>query len=119
MKARILISMVGSLLAAVFVITPVFAYHPDDRDEYSYGYNDYGDDDYEYSDYGYGNDWDVGRDFDDGYGDYGYRRQHYYGNDRYSGYDDYDGYGHSSGLLGYWGQDARHHNRGHRHHHPF
>lgn len=120
MKARILTSVLGSLLAAVFVITPVFAYHPHDGDGYSdYEYNDYGYDDYGYSDYGYDNDRDVGRDFYGGYGDYGYRRPPYYGNDRYSGYDDYDGSGHSSGLLGYWGRDARHHNRGHRHHHPF
>lgn len=109
MKTRILTSVLGSLLAATFIITPVFAYHPHDDD----GYGDYGYDDDGYSDgdreYSYG-----------GYQDDGYERSPRYGNGR-SRYDDYGGYGyeHPSGLLGYWGKDARHHSRGDQHHHVF
>ncbi|MGH7965133.1 MAG: hypothetical protein ACRERD_25540 [Candidatus Binatia bacterium] len=121
MKTRILTTVLGSLLAMAFVVTPVFAYHPHDGDGYgNYGYGNYGYDDYGYSDYGYGDDWSVDRDSSYGdYEDYGYRRPPYYGNDRSYGDDNYYDSGHSSGILGYWGKDARHHNRGHRHHHLF
>jgi hypothetical protein len=116
MKVRTLASLLGTVLATTLVFTPlVFAYHPHYEDGYS--------------DYEYGNEWDHGWDVDRDYSygsyrDYGYSRPPYYGgyrhddyDDRYDDYDDYYGYEHPSGLFGYWGQDAEHHRRGHRHHH--
>ena len=47
----------------------------------------------------------------DGYGDHAYRERPYYG------YDSYLSYGPPSGTFGYRGKDARHHRRGHQHHH--
>jgi hypothetical protein len=110
MKAWTLASLLGMVLATVFVRTPpVFAYHPS-----------YGD---RYSDYNYGDAWDYGEEGDQdysygGYRDYGYGRPPYCGGGyRYDDYDDYDDYEHPSGLLGHWGQVADHHRRGHRHQH--
>jgi len=115
MKLKTLTGVLGILLAAVFVLaSPAFAYHP---------HNEGG-----YFGYGYENNWDIDRDYSYGddrdysygdYEDYGYGRSPYYGSGRYYDYDNYYGSEHPSGLFGYWGKDADHHRRGHRHHHWF
>ena len=112
MKARTLTRILGVILPAALVITsPVFAHDP----YYNGGHVDH---DYSYGghvDHEYGNGRHVDHDYSyGGHVDHEYTRSPYYG-DRY--YD--DGYGHPSGFFGYWGKDARHHYRGHRHHHWF
>jgi hypothetical protein len=108
MKARTRTTLLGVLCAVALVLTPsAFAYHPHDGD----GYNDYR----------YGDDWAEDQDdfYYGGYDEYGYGRSPYDGSDRCDEYDDSYHYEHPSGLFGYWGKDAEHHRRGHRHHHLF
>ncbi len=111
MKIKSLTRALGVILsAAVVIASPALAHSPYygghiDHD-YSYGGHvdhEYGVGWYGTHHYAYG-----------GYGDPGYVGPSYSG-DRYA----YDGYGHPSGFLGYWGKDARHHARGHFHHHWF
>ena len=111
MKARTLTRILGVILPAALIFTaPVLAH-----DSYDGG----GHVDHDYSngghvDHDYRNGGHVDHDYSSGgYGTHGYARPPYYG-DGHS-----YGYGHPSGAFGYWGKDARHHARGHRHHHGF
>lgn len=111
MKARVLTRTLGVILSAALLFTsPVFAHgayyswHVDH--DYSYG---------GHVDHEYGTGWYGGHDHAYGrYGAPGYVRPPYYGDS-----SSYGGYGHPAGLLGYRGKDARHHARGHYHHHWF
>jgi hypothetical protein len=112
MKARTLTRALGVILSAALVIaSPVFAHSP-----YYSGHVDH---DYSYGghvDHEYGAGWSGDHDYAyGGYGARGYARSPYYGGGSHA-----DGYGHPSGVFGYWGKDARHHYwRGHHHHHWF
>ena len=111
MKARILTGILGTAVSAALLFTPpVLAYDSYDRGghvDHDYSHGGHVDHDYRNGghvdhDYSYG-----------GHVDHEYRGRPYYdGNDFY-------GYDRPSGALGYWGKDARHHRRGHRHHHGF
>ena len=121
MKARTLTRVLGVILPAALVITsPVFAHDPDydgRHVDHDYSYGGHVDHDYSYGghvDHEYGTSWYGNRDYYDGYQGRGYARSPDHGDSYY-----YGGYGHPSGFLGYWGKDARHHARGHYHHHWF
>ena len=111
MKTRILTGALGMILSGALVIaSPVFAYDS----HYRGGHVDH---DYSFGghvDHEYGNGWHVDHDYSYG----GHVNRGYVG-PSYYGQGSYYGYGHPSGLFGYWGKDARHHLRGHQHHHAF
>jgi hypothetical protein len=91
MKTRFLSGIFGAIFSTSLILTvPVFAYDSYDRGGYG------------------GHDYSSG-----GHVDHDYRTQPYYG----YGDDSYTNYGRRSGAFGYWGKDARHHHRGHQHHH--
>lgn len=109
MKARTLTSVLAMVLPTALVLaSPVFAHDS----QYRGGHVDH---DYSYGghvDHEYGNGRHVDHDYSyGGHVDHGYGRQPYYGNGYAYGYD------HPAGTRGYWGKDARHHRRGHQHHH--
>lgn len=109
MKTRFFSGVLGSVLSALlFFAVPAFAYNSHDRsghDDHTSSYGRHGDRDYRSGGH-------IDRNYSSrGYGDYAYRERPYYG------YDSYTGYGHPSGRFGYRGKDARHHRRGHQHHH--
>jgi hypothetical protein len=113
MKTRFLSGVLGTIFSASLILTvPVFAYDSHERGghidhDYSYG---------GHVDHDYRNGGHVDHDYSNGgHVDHEYRTRPYYG----YGYDSYTDYGHRSGAFGYWGKDARHHRRGHRHHHGF
>ena len=111
MKARTLTRALGVILSAALVIaSPVFAHSPYDSGHVDHDYSYRGHVDHEY-DTGWSGDRDHAY---RGHGAPGYARPPYYGGGSYG-----DGYRHPSGVFGYWGKDARHHARGHYHHHWF
>jgi hypothetical protein len=105
MQARILTGVLGTIFSAALVFaTPVLAY-----DSHSSG--GHVDHDYSYGghvDHEYGNGWHRDHNYSGGgHVDHEYTRRPYYGY----------GYDHPAGTRGYRGKDARHHRRGHQHHH--
>lgn len=109
MKPKTLTRALGVILSAALVLTsPVFA----DDSHYRGGHVDH---DYSYGghvDHEYGNGRHMDHDYSNGgHVDYEYRGRPYHG------YGSYYGYDHPAGTRGYRGKDARHHRRGHQHHH--
>jgi hypothetical protein len=111
MKARTLTQALGVILSTALVLaSPVLAHNPYYSGHVDHDYSSGGHVDHEY-----GTGWSGNHNYAyGGHGAPGYARPPYSG-DRYS----YDGSGHPSGAFGYWGKDARHHARGHYHHHWF
>jgi len=110
MKKRTLVSIVSAGLAgALFIASPVFAHSSHHRGgyvgrDYSYGAP---------VGHGYDRGWRMGHGHP--YSGYGGRE---YTRFPYSGYgSNYGPYDHPAGTRGYRGKDARHHRRGHQHHH--
>lgn len=119
MKSRTLTRILGIILpAALVVASPVFAHDPYyGGGHVDHDYSNGGHVDHDYRNGGHmDHDYSYGGhvDHDYSYGGYGNRGYAPYHGDGYS-----YGYGHPSGAFGYWGKDARHHARGHYHHHWF
>ena len=119
MKASTLTRVLAMALPAALILTsPVLAddsHYRGGHVDHDYSYGGHVDHDYRnggHMDHEYGTGWRAGHDRPyGGYGDHKYARPPYYGDGYSYGYD------HPAGTRGYWGKDARHHRRGHRHHH--
>jgi hypothetical protein len=112
MKTRFLSGVLGVISASLVLTVPVFAHDSHDRGrrgDHNSSYGGHVDRDYRSGGHG-----DRNYSYR-GYGDHAYRERPYYGHES----DSYADYGHRSGASRYWGKDARHHRRGHRHHHGF
>lgn len=109
MKTRVLSGVFGTVLSVSLLFTvPTFAYDSHDRGGHGDHNSSYGGHvDRDYRSAGHGDRKYSYR----SYGDHAYRERPYYG------YDSYSSYGRPSGTFGYRGKDARHHRRGHQHHH--
>lgn len=108
MKTRFLTGILGTIFSTTLILAaPVFAHDSRRGDGDVDRHDSYGTP----GDYGYDQGGRRGHDYPyDGYGDRTYASP-------YSYRDSPNGYDHSAGTRGDRGKDARHHRRGHQHHH--